>query len=142
MSSAPVLQSIVPVAAVPGPLRAAVAPVVARWGHSWEDVSFAGTAELPPQEHRLSEPGSEEVWVLAITAGPLAIGDELEAVAGRGQSLAVSRFSGGVIPVTPYVAFVYEYLGRRGGGRAAEQPAPPAIPTTPDTEPAAPDQLR
>jgi hypothetical protein len=141
VSSAPVLQSIVPLPAVPGRLRAAVVPVIARWGYTWQEVSFAGTAELPADEHRRSAPGSEEIWVLAITAGPLAVGDQIEAVTGRGQSLAVSRYSGGVIPVTPYVAFVYEYLGRHGGGDAGEHPAPPSVPTTPDMEPAAPDQL-
>jgi hypothetical protein len=130
----------VPLGAVPPRLRDAVTRLLTEWGYGWGEVTFAGTATLPAQEQRHSEPGLDEVWVLAITAGPVAVGDELEAAGGRGQSLGVSRYSGGVIPVTPYVAFVYECLGRRRGGRAAEHTPPPAVPITSDTERAAPDQ--
>jgi hypothetical protein len=128
--SAPTLASIVPLPAVPDRLRSAVAKVLADWSYAWDDVTFAGTAELDR---------STEVWVFAISAGPLAVGDELESAGGRGAGVAVSAFSGGVIPVTPYQARVYEYLGRRGGGFAPERESPPQVPTTPDTEPARQD---
>ncbi len=73
--------------------------------------------------------GSQEIWVFAITAGPLVIGDELESGGGRGVGVSVSAFSGGYIPVTPYQAQVYEVLGRRGGrwaGTAATASAEPS----------------
>jgi hypothetical protein len=131
-SQVPILTAIIPLRLVPDRLRAAVRRVVGEWSYSWEDVTFAGTAELG--HHR-------EVWVFALTAGPLAVGDELDSVGGRAAGVGVSAFTGGVIPVTPYQARVYEYLGRRGGGPVPERPAPPKVPTTPDPEPAAPSRL-
>jgi hypothetical protein len=119
---APVLQSIVPSSAVPERLRAAVTRAIAKWGYEWDDVTFAGTALLPAGT-RWQLPGSEEVWVFAITVGSLVIGQEVESAGGRGVVVSVSAFSGGVIPVLPYQAQVYEFLGRRGGG-----PAPPRRP--------------
>ena len=130
-ASSPCLTSVVPLPAVPGRLRTAVAKVLGEWGYSWQDVTLAGTAELN---------SGREIWVFAVTAGALAIGDELESAGGRGAGVGVSGYSGGVIPVTPYQAWVYEFLGRRGNGPAPERPAPPALPTTPDMEPAAPDR--
>lgn len=140
MAQQPILQSIVPLGAVPERLRTAVSKVLKDWGYGWQQVSFVGTAALPPSEHWRLEPGSEDVWIFAVTSGTLAVGDELESAGGRGVGLAVSAFSGGVIPVIPYQARVYECLGRHGGGRAPERPWPPSLPTTPDMEPAAPDQ--
>jgi hypothetical protein len=130
-SSAPILTSIVPLPAVPARLRSAVAKVLAGWSYSWDDVTFAGTADLGP---------GREIWVVAITAGPLIVGDELDSAGGRGAGVAVSAFSGGLIPVTPYQARIYEYLGRSGGGRGPARECPPQVPTTPDVEPAAPGQ--
>lgn len=122
-SRAPVLQSIVPLGAVPERLSAAISKGIAEWGYLWSDVTFAGTASLPAGAHwQLS--GSDDVWVFAITVGPLVIGDELESAGGRGVGVSVTAFSGGVIPVVPYQAQVYEVLGRRGGG-SAPQPRPP-----------------
>lgn len=140
--TAPVLQSIVPLVAVPGRLRAAVAHRLEQWGYSWADVSFAGTVEVPAREHWPLAPGAAEVWVFAVAAARLAVGDELESAGGRTAGVGVSAFSGGVIPVTPYQAWVYEFLGRHGGGEAHEQPAPPMVPTTSDMERAAPDPQR
>ena len=104
-ASAPLLTSIVPLAAVPGRLRVAVAKVLGEWSYSWEDLTLSGTAELRT---------GKEIWVFAVAAGPLSIGDELETAGGRGAGVGVSGYSGGVIPVTPYQAWVYEFLGRRG----------------------------
>ncbi len=126
---------------MPSRLRTAVTQVLAKWGYTWSDVSFAGTALLPPAEHWQLKPGAEEVWVLAVTAADaLAVGDRLESASGRATGLAVSAFSGGVIPVTPYYARVYEFLGRHGGGGGPAGPSPSADPTTPDTDPATPDR--
>lgn len=142
LPAAPILTSIVPVGALPGRLRAAVFRVLKEWGYSWEDVTFAGTAVLPPGGWHLA-PGSDEAWVLAITAASLTVGDELDSAGGRGAGIGLSAFSGGVIPVapaTPHQALVYEYLGRRGGG-LRDEPQPPAAPsTTSDMEPVGPDQ--
>jgi hypothetical protein len=137
--AAPILQSIVPLGVVPGRLRAAVRRVLEDWGHTWDDVSFAGTAVLQSGEHQLGSV-SDEVWILAIAAAPLAVGDELTSAGGRAAGVSLSAYSGGVIPVTPYQAWVYEYLGRRGGGSAPEPPPPSGVPTSPEMEPAAPDQ--
>ncbi len=142
-SRAPVLQSIVPLGMVPERLRTAVTKAIAKWGYGWSDVTFAGTALLPAGP-RLQLPGSEEVWVFAITAGSLVLGEELESAGGRGAGVSVSAFSGGVIPVAPYQAQVYECLGRRGGGQAPERQPLHGSPTTRDctTEPATPEQAR
>lgn len=140
MASGLILQSIVPLGAVPARLRAAIARELRGWGYGWEDVTFAGTIALPAGERAPFAPGCAEIWVFAITAGPLAVGDVLEPAGGRGVGVGVSAFYGGVIPATPYQARVYEFLGRAGGGRAPERPSPPAVPTTPGTEPAAPDR--
>jgi hypothetical protein len=130
---APTLTSIVPLSAVPSRLRSAVAKVLAGWSYGWDEITFAGTAELDR---------GKEIWVFAVSAGPLAVGDELDSAGGRGAGVALSAFSGGLIPVTPYQARVYEYLGRRGGGLAPERESPPQVPTTPDTEPATQDPQR
>jgi hypothetical protein len=138
--TAPTLQSIVPLGAVPGRLRAAAVRVLGGWGYTWEDVTFAGTATLPSGEFWQLAPGADEIWVLAVATAPLAVGDKLESAGGRAGAVRVSAFSGGVIPVTPYQARIYEYLGRWGGGGTPERPEPPAFPTTSEMEPAAPDQ--
>jgi hypothetical protein len=140
-SNAPVLQSIVPLGAVPERLRAAVATAITKWGYIWSDVTLAGTAMLPAGAH-WQLPGSQDVWVFAITAGPLVIGDELESAGGRGVGVSVSAFSGGYIPVAPYQAQVYEFLGRRGGGPAPESRPLGDSPRTALAQPAAPDQPR
>lgn len=132
-ASAPFLTSIVPLPAVPGRLRAAVCKVLGEWGYGWEELTLAGTAELRT---------GREIWVFAVTASPVSIGDELESAGGRGAGVGVSAYSGGVIPVTPYQAWVYEFLGRRGSGWGREPTHPPAVPTTPDREPEAPDRVR
>lgn len=129
MASHAVLQSVVPLGAVPGRLRGAVTRTIKGWGYAWADVGFAGTAQLPPAEHSRLGPGSDEVWVFAVTVGALQIGDELESAGGRVSGLSLSAFSGGVIPVTPFQARVYEHLGPRGGK------APP--PRDPSPEPIA-----
>jgi hypothetical protein len=134
--AAPTLQSIVPLGAVPGRLRAATTRVLSDWGYTWEDVTFAGTATLPSGEFWQLAPGADEIWVLAVATAPLAVGDELESAGGRAGAVRVSAFSGGVIPVTPYQARIYEYLGRWGGGGTPEHPQPPALPTTSEMEPA------
>jgi hypothetical protein len=126
---APVLQSIVPLSAVPQRLRTSVSRAIAQWGYAWSDVTFAGTAMLPAGAH-WQLPGSDEVWVFAITAGPLVIGNELESAGGRGAGISVSAFSGGVIPVAPYQAQVYEFLGRRDGGPAPQRRRRRDSPTT------------
>lgn len=143
-----ILQSVLPLEVVPERLRAAVSGVLAKWGYRWEDLNFAGTATLAPGEHWRLEPGSEEVWVFAVTAGQLFVGDELESAGGRAAGVAVSAFAGGVIPVTPYQARVYECLGRGGPGRPPERQPPPESPTTverpttADTAPVTPDRPR
>lgn len=135
------LQSIVPLGAVPSRLRGAALGLLNEWGYGWGDVTFAGTATLPSGGLWQMTPGGDEIWVLAVTAAPLVIGAELESAGGRVREVQVSAFSGGVIPVTPHRARVYEFLGRRGGGREApEHPEPPGDSTTPDREPAAPNR--
>lgn len=135
-SGAPVLQSSVPLGAVPERLRMAVAQAISRWGYAWSEVTFAGTAMLPAGT-RWQLLGSQEIWVFAITAGPLVIGDELESGGGRCAGVSVSAFSGGYIPVTPYQAQVYEFLGHRGGGGPGPQrPRLRNPPTTTQTQPA------
>lgn len=99
--SVPILTAIIPLRLVPDRLRTAVRKVLGEWSHTWEDVTFAGTAELG--HHK-------EIWVFALAAAPLAVGDELDSAGGRAAGTAVSAFTGGVIPVTPYQARVYEYL--------------------------------
>jgi hypothetical protein len=128
----PILTAIIPLDTVPDRLRAAVRTVVTGWSHSWEDVSFAATARI----------GRREIWVFALSAGPLAVGDEIDSAGGRAAGIGVSAFTGGVIPVEPYQAQIFEYLGRRGGEASPERPSPPRIPTTPDSEPATPSQPR
>ena len=120
-SGPPVLQSIVPLSAVPDRLRAAVAGAISKWGYDWSDVTFAGTAILPAGA-RWRLPNSQDIWVFAITVGPLVIGDELESAGGRATAVSVSAFFGGYIPAAPYQAQVYEVLGRRGGGPTPERP--------------------
>lgn len=140
--TAPVLQSIAPLDAVPGRLRIAVARRLEAWGYTWADVSFAGTVEVPAREHWPLAPGAAEVWVFAVAAARLRVGDELESAGGRAAGVGVSGYSGGLIPVTPYQAWVYEFLGRNGGGEAHARPAPPMVPTTSDRGRAAPDPRR
>jgi hypothetical protein len=145
----PILTAIIPLQLVPDRLRAAVRKVVTEWSYSWDDVTFAATAEFG--RHK-------EIWVFALTAGPLAVGDQIDSTSGRAAGVGVSAFTGGVIPVTPYQARVYEYLGRRGGEAATERHPPPATPLgvprpadvaggggsplISDTEPATPGQPR
>lgn len=137
-TAVPILTSIVPLGAVPERLRAAAAKVLAQWSYSWGDVTFAGTAEAG---HAKEAGHGKEIWIFAITAGPLAVGDELQSAGGRSAGVGVSAFSGGVIPVTPYQAVIHEYLGRRGGGPAPERGSPPetpdapALPTVPEQPP-------
>jgi hypothetical protein len=143
MSAELVLQSVMPLGAVPGRLRSAVAGVLEPWGYSWGEVSFAGTAALPAALHRGLSLGPDEVWVFAVTTGSLALGDRLESAGSRAAGVSLSAFSGGVIPVTPFQARVYEYLGGHGGGDQPPSPsAPPGRARTPETERAATDQLR
>lgn len=124
---------MVPLGAVPERLRAAVARILSDWGYSWDDLTFAGTATLPPGAHWGLESGAEEVWVLAVTVGPLSVGDVLESAGGRGAGIGLSAFSGGVIPVTPYQARLYECLGRKGGGARPNERPEPQVPTPADT---------
>lgn len=120
----PVLQAVVPLGAVPERLRGGVARAIAPWGYSWADISFAGTALTPADEHSRLGPASDEVWVFAVTVGTLHIGDQLESAGSRTAGLSLSAFSGGVIPVTPFQARVFEYLGGHGGGPSNEPPPP------------------
>ncbi len=138
----PILQSVVPLGAVPERLRSAVARTITPWGYVWGDISFAGTALTPPAEHSRLGPASDEVWVFAVTVGALEIGDELDPADSRAAGLSLSAFSGGVIPVTPFQARVYEYLGRHGGPTPSRPPSPTGVPTTPDMQRAAPDRRR
>jgi len=142
MASQAVLQSVVPLGAVPERLRSAVAGVVKPWGYTWPDVSFAGTAVLPRGERRGLSLGPDEVWVFAVTTGALALGDQLESAGSRTAGVSLSAFSGGVIPVTPFQARVYEYLGGHGGDSPPQPTEPPGLATPPDRERAAPDQQR
>jgi hypothetical protein len=127
----PTLQSIVPLGAVPERVRSLATPVLEKWGYSWADVTFAGTALLP--RGKSWQTISEETWVVAISAGPIEVGDELESPRGRTAGVAGSSFSRGVIPAIPYQAHVFESLGRRGGGPAPERQPPPELSTTLDT---------
>jgi hypothetical protein len=126
--SAPVLAALLPPGAVPSHLREAVSRLLAGWGRGWDELALVGTATLAPVRRGVAE----EVWVFALAAGPLAVGDELASAAGRVAGLGVSGFRGGVIPVTPYRAQVYESLGRRGdsGPAAGERPPGPAVPVS------------
>ena len=135
----PILQSIVPLGAVPGRLRTAAGRLLKEWSYTWADVTFAGTATLPTGEYWQLAPGEDQIWVLAVVAAHLAVGDELESAGGRAGAVRVSAFSGGVIPVTPYQARVYEYLGRRGSGETPERPDPPTHSVTPDQQPDRPE---
>jgi hypothetical protein len=127
-----ILQSIIPVGAVPERLRLIVTAALAKWGYAWSDVTFAGTASDPADGSR--QPGAGEIWVIAISAAPILVGDELTSPGGRVTGAQASSFSGGVIPVIPYQALIYESLGRRGGGPPPEHPSPPQEPRA--TEPA------
>jgi hypothetical protein len=138
----PTLQSVVPLGAVPDRLRAAVAKTIEPWGYGWADISFAGTALTPLAQHSRLGPASDEVWIFAVTTGELEIGDELQSAGSRGAGVSLSAFSGGVIPVTPFQARVYEYIGRHGGPAPPEPPAPGGSSMTPETERAAPGQRR
>lgn len=142
MPDAPILQSVVPLGAVPERLRGGVARAVQPWGYSWSDISFAGTALTPLSEHSRLGPASDEIWIFAVTVGTIEIGDRLEAAGGRLAGVSLSAFSGGVIPVTPFQARVYEYLGGRGGAKPSGPPGPDGVPTTRDTERAAPGRQR
>lgn len=133
---APVLQSIVPPEAVPARLRAAATGIVRGWGYEWSEVSFAGTALAPTGERRRLAPARQEMWVIAVVAAPLRVGDELTTSGGRVSGVAVSAFSGGVIPATPYQARIYEYLGGRDGGLDAGRPGTPSAPRAQEVGPA------
>lgn len=123
--AAPILQSVVPLGAVPERLRGGVARAIAPWGYAWADISFAGTALTPLREHSRLGPASDEIWVFAVTVGTLQIGDELDSAGSRAAAVRLSAFSGGVIPVTPFQARVFEYLGGHGG-ESSPGPPPPA----------------
>jgi hypothetical protein len=133
---APVLLSIVPVAAVPERLQRWVSRPLAEWGYSWADITFAGTARISRQGLQI---GDEEQWVLAITAASLRPGDEIVSGGGRATGVSVGQFASGVLPATPYRALVYECLGTRGGGGPGRQQpqSPPSSPMTADTAPGA-----
>lgn len=135
---APILQSVVPLGAVPERLRSGVARTIQPWGYTWSDISFAGTALTPLAEHSKLGPASDEVWIFAVTVGTLEIGDQLESAGGRLAGVSLSAFSGGVIPVTPFQARVYEHLGARGGPAPPDPRGPDGLPRTLDTESAAP----
>ncbi len=128
---APVLAALLPPGAVPPSLREAVGRLLHGWGHGWDELALIGTATLVPARRGVAE----EVWVFALAAGPLAVGDELASAAGRVAGLAVSGFRGGVIPVTPYRAQVYESLHRRGDGDEAPSERPPGPAVTVPVEP-------
>ena len=118
----PVLESVVPPEAVPERLRLAVTKLIADWDYSWDDVTFAGTVSMPAADRSVFEPMGPELWVFAITAELIDVGDELESPGGRASGVALSAYSGGLIPATPYQARVFERLGRRGGpGKPAPQ---------------------
>ena len=125
---APTLRSIVSPEAVPTRLRGAVNGVLRRWGYEWSEVTFAGTAMVPADERRQLAPGRQEVWVIAVAAAPLLVGDELVTAGGRVSGVAVSAFSGGVLPATPYEARIYEYLGGRDDGSGSGRPPLPSSP--------------
>src|ERR1700761_6215070 len=135
-NAAPVLQAIIPLEAVPERLRLAVLRLVGEWGSSWADVPFAGTSRVSLSGWQA---GDHEQWVFAITADSVALGDEIVSGSGRAAGLSVGRFASGVIPATPYQAYVYERLGGRGRGPTPGRQPPPQPSTTEDTEPAAPD---
>jgi hypothetical protein len=126
----PTLQSIVPLGAVPERVRALTTQVLEKWGYSWSDVTFAGTALLP--RGKSWQTISEETWVVAISAGPIEVGDELESPRGRTAGVAGSSFSRGVIPAIPYQTHVFESLGRHGGGPTPERQPLPDPPETVD----------
>lgn len=143
MTAELVLQAVVPLGAVPERLRSAVAKTIGPWGYGWGNISFAGTAAQPGAEHRGLSLGPDEIWVFAVTIGSLTLGDRLESAGSRAAGISLSAFSGGVIPVTPFQARVYEYLGGHGGGEQPPRPhVPPGLTRTPETERAAPDQRR
>ena len=101
-----------------------------KWGYAWSEVSFAGTALLPSRKSW--QTSSEETWVVAINAGPIAVGDELESPRGRAAGVAGSSFSRGVIPAIPYQTHVFESLGRRGGDATPPDEVPPPEPESVD----------
>jgi hypothetical protein len=138
-TAAPILQAIIPLEAVPERLRLAVSRLVGEWGYSWANITFAGTARVSRSGWQA---GDQEQWVFAISAAPVALGDEIVSGSGRAAGLSVGRFASGVIPATPYQAYVYERLGGRGRGPAPERQPPPQPSTTEDTEPAARDLRR
>jgi len=119
----PTLKSILPLGAVPVQLRAKVAVVLREWGYTWGEVTFAGTAQLPSWQRWHSAGG--ETWVIAVTAGPVAVGDEITSSQGRVAGVQASGFAGGLIPAIPYQAQVFEVIGRRDGGRPPEPTMPP-----------------
>ena len=138
----PILQSVVPLGAVPERLRSGVAKTINSWGYGWGDISFAGTALTPLAEHSRFGPGSDEVWIFAVSVGRLEIGDQLESAGGRLAGVSLSAYSGGVIPVTPFQGRVYEYLGGRGGSQQSDPLGPDGVPTAADTDSSAPDRQR
>jgi hypothetical protein len=137
-TAAPILQAIIPLEAVPVRLQLAVSRLVGGWGYAWTNVTFAGTAQVPGRNWR----GDQEQWVFAITAEPLNLGDEISSGDGRAAALSVGGFAAGVLPATPYQAYVYERLGGRGRGPAPERQPPPQPSTPADTAPEAPDLRR
>ncbi len=119
-----------PPEAVPERLRSAVTKLIADWDYSWDDVTFAGTVSMPEAERSVLEPiGGPELWVFAISAEMIDVGDALESPGGRASGVALSAYSGGLIPATPYQARVFERLGRRGGPETPVRRAPSGSPT-------------
>ena len=71
-----------PPEAVPERLRSAVTKLIADWDYSWDDVTFAGTVSMPEAERSVLEPiGGPELWVFAISAEMIDVGDALEITA-------------------------------------------------------------
>ncbi len=139
----PTLKSILPLGTVPVRLRASVSSVLREWGYSWSDVTFAGTAQLP-SGLRWQSAGAE-TWVIAITTGPIDVGDEIDSAHGRIAGVHASSSAGALMPAIFYQAQVFEVLGRRDGGRPPEPTIPPdgsGLTVTPETAAAAPDPPR
>jgi len=118
----PTLRSIVPLGAVPDQLRGAVARDLESRGRAWTEVTFAGTALLPPGHRSRLQTRTEEIWVFALHAEQLDLGDELHAAGGEGFVVSVARLPDGLIPSVGYRALVYDHLA--GASLSSEMPDP------------------
>ncbi|MGC9222022.1 MAG: hypothetical protein ACP5H2_11860 [Solirubrobacteraceae bacterium] len=108
------LRSIMPVGAVPDRLRRAATRALGAHGRRWEEVTFAGTARLPPGGRIALEPQTDETWILAFHAGPLEVGDEIRATGAAGFMVSVPTMADGLIPAPGYHrALVCDTLERR-----------------------------